>query len=233
MENVNVVEKVVVVNEFMVSLAEDKLMEEMSVPHSPDLDVIHNFICDELPYDIDLVTGILKEGRSIGGAYKYAYDLAFKQYQSMEHTVKGVNGVAVHDTQVFEWVTEYFKLEFLEDSSGAPVAHMNAPAKTRKTRKPRKKTTPVVEVEDVNVEDAPEVPEAIEKTEDSSSQSATSLYEIGKSLGQSSPKAVEEVPSEAVSVEEPSKVVTTKETDLKLKRDSQGQFEFDLFGGDF
>ena len=182
MENVNVVEKVVVVNEFMVSLAEAKLMEEMSVPHSPELDLIHNLLCDELPYDIDLVTGILKEGRSIGGAYKYAYDLAFKQYQSMEHKAKGVYGAALHHTQVLEWVIEYFKLEFLEDSS---------------------------------------------------SQSATSLYEIGKSLGQSSPKAVEEVPSEAVSVEEPSKVVTTKETDLKLKRDSQGQFEFDLFGGDF
>lgn len=230
MENVNVVEKVVVVNEFMVSLAEDKLLEELSEPHSPDLDLIHNLLCDELPYDIDLVTGILKEGRSIGGAYKYAYDLAFKQYQSMEHKAKGVYGAALHHTQVFEWVTEYFKLEFLEDSSGAPVAHMNAPTKKRK---PRKKTTPVVEVEDVNVEDAPEVQEAIEKTEDSSSQSATSLYEIGKSLGQSSQEAVEEVPSEAVSVEEPSKVVTTKETDLKLKRDSQGQFEFDLFGGDF
>lgn len=226
----NVIERKVVVNEFMVSLAEAKLMEEMSVPHSPDLDLIHNLLCDELPYDIDLVTGILKEGRSIGGAYKYAYDLAFKQYQSMEHKAKGVYGAALHHTQVLEWVIEYFKLEFLEDSSGAPVAHMNAPTKKRK---PRKKPTPVMEVEDVNVEDAPEVPEVIEKTEDSSSQSATSLYEIGKSLGQSSPKAVEEVPSEAVSVEEPSKVVTTKETDLKLKRDSQGQFEFDLFGGDF
>ena len=74
MENVNVIERKVVVNEFMVSLAEAKLMEEMSVPHSPDLDLIHNLLCDELPYDIDLVTGILKEGRSIGGAYKYAYE---------------------------------------------------------------------------------------------------------------------------------------------------------------
>ena len=227
MENNVIDNKVVVVNEFMLSLAEDKLMEEMSVPHSPDLDLIHNLLCDELPYDIDLVTGILKEGRSIGGAYKYAYDLAFKQYQSMEHKAKGVYGAALHHTQVFEWVTEYFKLEFLEDSSGAPVAHMNAPTKKRK---PRKKATPVVEVEDVKVEDAPE---AIEKTEDSSSQSASSLYEIGKSLGQSNQVAVEEVPSEAVSVEEPNKVVTTKEKDLKLKRDSQGQFEFDLFGGDF
>jgi hypothetical protein len=212
--NVNVVEKAVVVNEFMVSLAEEKLMEEMSVPHSPDLDLIHNFICDELPYDIDLVTGILKEGRSIGGAYQYANDLAFKQYQSMEHKVKGVNGVAVQDTQVFEWVTEYFKLEFLEDSSGAPVAHMNAPTKKRKSRK---KATPVVKVED-----APEVPKVTEKTEDSSSQSATSLYEIGKSLGQSNQVAVEEVPSEVISL---------KEKDLKLKKD--GQFEFDLFGGEF
>lgn len=215
MEN-NVIERKVVVNEFMVSLAEDKLLEELSEPHSPDLDLIHNLLCDELPYDIDLVTGILKEGRSIGGAYKYAYDLAFKQYQSMEHKAKGVYGAALHHTQVFEWVTEYFKLEFLEDSSGAPVAHMNAPTKKRKSRK---KTTPVVKVED-----APEVPEVTEKTEDSSSQSATSLYEIGKSLGQSSPKAVEEVPSEDVSV-------SVKEKDLKLKKD--GQFEFDLFGGEF
>ena len=207
MEN-NVIERKVVVNEFMVSLAEDKLLEELSEPHSPDLDLIHNLLCDELPYDIDLVTGILKEGRSIGGAYQHANVLAFKQYQSMEHKVKGVNGVAVHDTQVFEWITEYFKLEFLEDSSGAPVAHMNAPTKKRKSRK---KATP-------------EVSKVTEKTEDSSSQSATSLYEIGKSLGQSSPKAVEEVPSEDVSV-------SVKEKDLKLKKD--GQFEFDLFGGEF
>lgn len=227
MENVNVVEKVVVVNEFMLSLAEAKLMEEMSVPHSPDIDSIHNLLCDEMPYDLDLVTGILKEGRSIGGAYKYAYDLAFKQYQSDKNKVKGVRGTMVHHTQVLEWVIEYFKLEKLvEETKPKSAKDTNSPKK----RKPRKKSTPVVEVEDVNVEDAPEV---IEKTEDSSSQSATSLYEIGKSLGQSSPKAVEEVPSEAVSVEEPSKVVTTKETDLKLKRDSQGQFEFDLFGGDF
>lgn len=216
MEN-NVIERKVLVNEFMVSLAEDKLLEELSEPHSPDLDLIHNLLCDELPYDIDLVTGILKEGRSIGGAYQHANVLAFKQYQSMEHKVKGVYGAALHHTQVLEWVIEYFKLEFLEDSSGAPVAHMNAPTKKRK---PRKKATPVVKVEDVKVEDAPEV---IEKTEDSSSQSASSLYEIGKSLGQSSP-AVEEVPSEVVSV-------PVKEKDLKLKRD--GQFEFDLFGGDF
>ena len=216
----NVIERKVVVNEFMLSLAEAKLMEEMSVPHSPDLDLIHNLLCDEMPYDLDLTTGILKEGRTIGGAYKYAYDLAFKQYQSNENQVKGVRGAMVHHTQVLEWVIEYFKLEFLEDSSGAPVAHMNAPTKKRK---PRKKATPVVKVEDVKVEDAPEVPEVIEKTEDSSSQSASSLYEIGKSLGQSSP-AVEEVPSEVVSV-------PVKEKDLKLKRD--GQFEFDLFGGDF
>ena len=228
--NVNVVEKAVVVNEFMLSLAEDKLLEELSVPHSPDLDSIHNLLCDEMPYDLDLVTGILKEGRSIGGAYKYAYDRAFKQYQSNENKVKGVRGAMVHHTQVLEWVIEYFKLEKLvEETKPKSAKDTNSPKK----RKPRKKPTPVVEVEDVKVEDAPEVPEAIEKTEDSSSQSATSLYEIGKSLGQSSPKAVEEVPGEAVSVEEPSKVVTTKETDLKLKRDSQGQFEFDLFGGDF
>lgn len=219
MENVNVVEKAVVVNEFMLTLAEDKLMEELSVPHSTDLDLIHNLLCDEMPYDLDLATGILKEGRTIGGAYKYAYDLAFKQYQSNENKVKGVQGAMVHHTQVLEWVIEYFKLEKLvEETKPKSTKDTNSPKK----RKPRKKATPVVEVEDVQVEDAPEVPEAIEKTEDSSSQSASSLYEIGKSLGQSNQVAVEEVPSEVISL---------KEKDLKLKKD--GQFEFDLFGGDF
>lgn len=125
MENV-IERKVVVVNEFMLSLAEAKLMEEMSVPHSPDLDLIHNFICDELPYDIDLVTGILKEGRSIGGAYQHANDLAFKQYQSMEHKVKGVNGVALHHTKVFKWVVEYFKLEHIEVEKPKPMANLTA-----------------------------------------------------------------------------------------------------------
>lgn len=163
--NVNVVEKVVVVNEFMLSLAEDKLMEELSVPHSPDLDSIHNLLCDEMPYDLDLATGILKEGRSIGGAYKYAYDLAFKQYQSNENKVKGVRGAMVHHTKVLEWVIEYFKLEKLPEET-KPQAKSTKNTNSPKKRKPRKKSTPVVEVEDVKVEDAPEV---IEKTEDSSS----------------------------------------------------------------
>ena len=126
MENVNVIEKEAVVNEFMLTLAEAKLLEELSEPHSPDLDLIHNLLCDELPYDIDLVTGILKEGRSIGGAYQYAYDLAFKQYQSMEHKVNGVRGAAVHHTKVFEWVVEYFKLEHIEVEKPKPVANRTA-----------------------------------------------------------------------------------------------------------
>ena len=232
MENVNVIDnKVVVVNEFMLSLAEAKLVEELSVPHSPDLDSIHKLLCEELSYDADLVTGILKEGRSIGGAYKYAYDLAFKQYQSNENKVKGVRGAMVHHTQVLEWVIEYFKLEKLpEETKPKPQAKSTKNTNSPKKRKSRKKETPVVE-DVINVEDAPEV---TKKTEDDSSKPAASLYEIGKSLGQSSQATEVESPSEATSiVEEPSKVVTTKETDLKLKRDSQGQFEFDLFGGEF
>lgn len=215
MENVNVIERKVVVNEFMLTIAEAKLLEELSKPHSQDLDLIHNLLCDELPYDIDLVTGILKEGRSIGGAYKYAYDLAYKQYQSAENKVKGVRGAMVHHTQVMEWVIEYFKLEKLvEETKSKSTKITNSPKK----RQSRKKDTPVVE-EVINVEDVPEV---TKKAEASSSSSASSLYEIGKSLGQSSPAAVEEVHSEVVSL---------KEKDLKLEKD--GQFEFDLFGGEF
>ena len=44
MENVNVIEKEAVVNEFMLTLAEAKLLEELSEPHSPDLDLIQNLL---------------------------------------------------------------------------------------------------------------------------------------------------------------------------------------------
>lgn len=153
MENVNVIEKEAVVNEFMLTLAEAKLLEELSEPHSPDIDLIHNLLCDELPYDIDLVTGILKEGRSIGGAYQYAYDLAFKQYQSMEHKVDGVRGAAVHHTKVFEWVVEYFKLEHIEVEKPKPVANLTASDLLRRKLASVPKVEEVLEVveEDENL----------------------------------------------------------------------------------
>lgn len=151
MENVNVIEKEAVVNEFMLTLAEAKLLEELSEPHSPDLDLIHNLLCDELPYDIDLVTGILKEGRSIGGAYQYAYDLAFKQYQSMEHKVDGVRGAAVHHTKVFEWVVEYFKLEHIEVEKPKPVANLTASDLLRRKLDSVPKVEEVLEVVDENL----------------------------------------------------------------------------------
>lgn len=153
MENVNVIEKEAVVNEFMLTLAEAKLLEELSEPHSPDIDLIHNLLCDELPYDIDLVTGILKEGRSIGGAYQYAYDLAFKQYQSMEHKVDGVRGAAVHHTKVFEWVVEYFKLEHIEVEKPKPVTNLTASEMLRRKLASVPKVEEVLEVveEDENL----------------------------------------------------------------------------------
>ena len=153
MENVNVIEKEAVVNEFMLTLAEAKLLEELSEPHSPDIDLIHNLLCDELPYDIDLVTGILKEGRSIGGAYQYAYDLAFKQYQSMEHKVDGVRGAAVHHTKVFEWVVEYFKLEHIEVEKPKPVANLTTSDLLRRKLASVPKVEEVLEVveEDENL----------------------------------------------------------------------------------
>ena len=151
MEN-NVIETTVV-NEFMLTLAESKLLQELSEPHSPDLDLIHNLLCDELPHDTDLVTGILKEGRSIGGAYKYAYDLAFKQYQSMEHKVDGVRGAAVHHTKVFEWVVEYFKLEHIEVEKPKPVANLTASDLLRRKLASVPKVEEVLEVveEDENL----------------------------------------------------------------------------------
>jgi len=113
--NETLTEKTVVVNEFLLTLAESKLMEEMSQPHSHSEDRIHNWLCNKMPYNPELVSGILKAGRSIGGAYQYAYDLAKKQY--MEQEVKGnVSGIMIEDADVFEWVTEYFKLDHLEEN---------------------------------------------------------------------------------------------------------------------
>lgn len=146
-------EKTAGVNEFLLRLAEAKLLEELSEPHSLDLDLIHNLLCDELPYDIDLVTGILKEGRSIGGAYQYAYDLAFKQYQSMEHKVNGVHGAALHHTKVFEWVVEYFKLEHIEVEKPKPVANLTSSDLLRRKLASVPKVEEVLEVveEDENL----------------------------------------------------------------------------------
>ena len=44
--NETLTEKTVVVNEFLLTLAESKLMEEMSQPHSHSEDRIHNWLCN-------------------------------------------------------------------------------------------------------------------------------------------------------------------------------------------
>lgn len=92
-------------NELM-EKAHAKMMEEMSVERPRSKDIIHNWLCQQVQVDNELLEGILKEGKSIRKAMQYCCSQAMKQ---------AIGGCAliVHD-DVFQWVTDYFKSEEIE-----------------------------------------------------------------------------------------------------------------------
>lgn len=75
-----------------------KMLEEMNKEHTAAEDRIHVWLCNQ--EDDALFENILKEGKSISGALRYAKELARKEAS---------NGIAViEDNTVYEWVVEYF-----------------------------------------------------------------------------------------------------------------------------
>lgn len=78
-----------------------KMLEEMNGKHSGAIDKIHNFLCEQ--EDDVLFEGIMKEDRSINGSIRYAAKKARAASQD--------NCVVASDEDVYEWVTEYFKLD--------------------------------------------------------------------------------------------------------------------------
>lgn len=106
----NVTKKVTAVDEFNIILAEDKMLKEMSKEHSPYQDAFHNWLCTQLD-DAELVSGILKEDRTITGAEEYVFGKAKEQATKMN----GGMGVMVDDATVFGWVRDYFTLEKLPE----------------------------------------------------------------------------------------------------------------------
>ncbi|MGG5325730.1 hypothetical protein IGJ83_003371 [Enterococcus pernyi] len=90
----------------LIEKAHAKMMEEMSEERPRSEDIIHNWLCQQVQVDNELLEGILKEGKSIRKAMQYCYSQAMKQ---------AIGGCAliIHD-DVFQWVTDYFKSEEVE-----------------------------------------------------------------------------------------------------------------------
>ena len=78
-----------------------KMNNEMSQKHSPAVDAIHNFLCDQ--NDDELFENICKDGKSIADAYAYCVNKASEQRDG--------NCAMISDSVVFGWVVDYLKSE--------------------------------------------------------------------------------------------------------------------------
>ncbi len=95
-----------------------KMLQEMQNNKSRAIDKIHTWICNQ--DDQKLFEGILKDGKTLENAFKYAAKKAM---------VQQISGVAaVDDEEVYEWIVEYFKSTetsvsvpaFASSTSGTP-----------------------------------------------------------------------------------------------------------------
>ena len=106
----NVTKKVTAVDEFNIILAEDKMLKEMSKEHSAYQDSFHNWLCTQMD-DAELVSGILKDDRTIAGAEEFVLDKAVKQATRMNSGGPLVEGAMIDSITVFGWVRDYFTME--------------------------------------------------------------------------------------------------------------------------
>ena len=97
------------INELDLFLAETKLLQEMEEEHTRTEDVIHNYLCDAMKNDAELIEGINTDGKTIKGAINFMGKRARDLYS------KGQNVAAVEDKEVFEWVREYYLTEEIEE----------------------------------------------------------------------------------------------------------------------
>ena len=88
-----------------------KMNNEMSQKHSPAVDVIHNFLCDQ--NDDELFENICKDGKSIADAYAYCVNKASEQRDG--------NCAMISDSVVFGWVVDYFNSELTAVKSKSAV----------------------------------------------------------------------------------------------------------------
>lgn len=101
-----------------------KMNNEMSHKHSPAVDVIHNFLCDQ--NDDELFENICKDGKSIADAYAFCINKASKQRDG--------KCAMISDSVVFGWVVDYFnsELKAVKSKATANVSTNNESQHTNK-----------------------------------------------------------------------------------------------------
>lgn len=109
-----------------------KMNEEMSQKHSPAVDVIHNWLCDQT--DDGLFENICQDGKTIKAAFEYCVNNASKNKEN--------NCAMIADSVVFGWVVDYFKSDLQEIKSS-----VKAEVTTSNDKKPvAKKQSPKIDV---------------------------------------------------------------------------------------
>lgn len=109
-----------------------KMNNEMSQKHSPAVDAIHNFLCDQ--NDDELFENICKDGKSIADAYAFCINKASEQRDG--------NCAMISDSVVFGWVVDYFNSDLKEVKS-----NVKAEVNTSNDKKPVvKKQSPKIDV---------------------------------------------------------------------------------------
>ena len=109
-----------------------KMNEEMSQKHSPAVDVIHNWLCDQT--DDGLFENICQDGKTIKAAFEYCVNNASKNKEN--------NCAMIADSVVFGWVVDYFKSDHKEIKSS-----VKAEVTTSNDKKPvAKKQSPKIDV---------------------------------------------------------------------------------------
>lgn len=136
--------KIISVDDFDRFTAHEKLLEEMSVDHSPEEDMIHNYLSELLDIDDELCAGVLKKNRTIKGSIQYAADKAYKRAQEAVEKGKSVKSACVADNTVYEWVREYFIADKIETKASvnfktASTGSASKPKKAKETSKPSPK----------------------------------------------------------------------------------------------
>ncbi len=101
-----------------------KMNNEMSQKHSPAVDVIHNFLCDQ--NDDELFENICKDGKSIADAYAFCINKASKQRDG--------KCAMISDSVVFGWGVDYFnsELKAVKSKATANVSTNNESQHTNK-----------------------------------------------------------------------------------------------------
>jgi len=102
-----------------------KMNEEMSQKHSPAVNVIHNWLCDQT--DDTLFENICQDGKTIKAAFKYCVKNAYKNKEN--------NCAMIADSVVFGWVVDYFNSDLKEVKSSVTASIITSNDKKPETNK--------------------------------------------------------------------------------------------------